>query len=98
METTTTTKKFAVQLLVTDTICWEVIASTAKTLTLRMMRQGELVSTTGGYLPIVRTEALPDENGQVVTVRLRKDGTYRIGGGRPLRFTDSPTYRTDYSF
>lgn len=54
METTTTTKKFAVQLLVTDTICWEVIASTAKTLTLRMMRQGELVSTSGGPCPIVQ--------------------------------------------
>lgn len=98
METTTTTKKFAVQLLYTDTICWEVIASTAKTLTLRMMRQGELVSTSGGPCPIVRTEALPDENGQVVTVRIRKDGTYRVWDGHPIRFTDTPLFRTDYSF
>lgn len=97
METTTTTKQFAVELLYTDTICWEVIASTAKTLTLRMMREGELVSTSGGPCPIVRAEALPDENGQVVTVRLRKDGTYRVSGN-PLRFTDTPLFRTDYSF
>ena len=98
METATTTKKFAVELLYTDTICWEVIASTAKTLTLRAMRQGEVVSNSGGPCPIVRCEALPNEGGHIVTVRRRKDGTYRIGGGRPLRFTDSPTYRTDYSF
>lgn len=95
METAT---KFAVEPLVTDTICWEVIASTTKTLTLRKMRQGEVTSTTGGYLPVVHTEALPNPNGDVITVRLRKDGTYRISGGHALRFTDNPTFRTDYSF
>jgi hypothetical protein len=98
MNTTQTTNKFAVELLYTDTVCWEVIASTAKTLTLRAMREGEVISNSGGPCPIVRCEALPNESGHIVTIRRRKDGTYRIGGGHPLHFTDNPTYRTDYSF
>lgn len=97
METATNTK-FAVELLYTDTICWEVIASTSKTLTLREMTQGEVTSTTGGACPIVRTKAVSNPRGKTVTVRLRKDGTYRINGGHALRFTDNPTFRTDYSF
>jgi hypothetical protein len=98
METITTTKKFAVELLVTDTLCWEVVAGTEKTLTLRLMSRGEVTSTTGGPYPVVHTEALADEDGYTVTVRLRKDGTYRIAGGNPIHFTDSPSFRTDYSF
>ena len=98
MKTTTTTKKFAVELLVTDTLCWEVIADTEKTLTLRLMSQGEVTSTTGGACPLVYREALADESGHTVTVRLRNDGTYRIHGGNPIHFTDSPAFRTDYSF
>jgi hypothetical protein len=98
METATTTNKFAVELLFTDTICWEVVASTAKTLTLREMMKGAMVSTSGGSCPIVRTEALPNPHGRIATVRLRKDGTYRIRGGHILRFTDTPVFRTDYSF
>jgi hypothetical protein len=47
---------------------------------------------------VVHTEALADEDGYTVTVRLRKDGTYRIAGGNPIHFTDSPSFRTDYSF
>ena len=98
METTTTTKQFAVELLYTDTICWEVIASTAKTLTLRAMRRGDVASTTDGYLPIVRHYAISDRHGEVVTARLRKDGTYRVSGN-PLHLTDTPPqFRTDYSF
>jgi len=95
---TTVTKRFAVELLVTDTLCWQVIATTPKTLSLRAMRQGEVVSTTGGECPIIYREALPAEDGLTVTVRLRKDGTYRIGGGRALHFTDEPVFRTDYAF
>ncbi len=95
---TAITEKYAVELLYSDTICWEIIDSTDKTLTLRMMRQGEVVSSSGGPCPIVYTEALPYEDGHVVTVRLRKDGTYRVAGGRPLHFTDKPAFRTDYSF
>ena len=98
MTNQTDTKQFAVELLVTDTICWEVIDSTAKTLTLRAMRRGEVASTTGGYLPIVHHYAVSDRWGVVVTVRLRKDGTYRVSGN-PLHLTDTPPkFRTDYSF
>jgi hypothetical protein len=90
--------KFATELLVTDTLSWEVIRRTPNTLKLRMMRQGEVISRSEGDYPIVYTEALPDENGQEVTVWLRADGTYRIANGRPLWFTDQPTFKTDYSF
>lgn len=94
----TTSHKFAVELLVTDTICWEILSSTDKTLTLRGMRQGEVIRSTGGPCPVVYTEALSDEDGTIVKVRLRKDGTYRIQGGRSLFLTDTPSFRTDYGF
>lgn len=94
----TITEQFAVELLITDTVCWEVIASTSKTVTLRQMKKGAVVSTSEGYLPIVHTEALSDHKGEVVTARLRKDGTYRVSGNA-LHFTDTPpTFRTDYAF
>ncbi len=91
---------YAVEMLVTDTICYEVIAKTAKTVTVRKMKQGEVVSTTGTSCPVVHREAVSNLNGETKTVRLRKDGTYRMGNGfHALRFLEeAPTFRTDYAY
>lgn len=91
---------YAVETLVTDTICYEVIAKTAKTVTVRQMTQGEIVRTDGASVPVVEREAVSNPNGKTKTVRLRKDGTFRMADGfNPLRFTETaPTFRTDYKF
>ena len=91
---------YAVEMLVTDTICYEVIANTAKTITVRKMTEGEIVSTTGTECPVVHREAVSNPNGETKTVRLRKDGTYRMANGlNALHLMESaPTFRTDYSF
>jgi hypothetical protein len=91
---------YAVEMLVTDTICYEVISKTAKTITVRKMKQGEVVSTTGTSCPVVHREAVINLNGETKTVRLRKDGTYRMGNGyNALRLQqEAPTFRTDYAY
>jgi hypothetical protein len=91
---------YAVEMLVTDTICYEVVSKTAKTITVRRMKQGEVVSTTGGHCPVVHREAVSNPFGETKTVRLRKDGTYRMGNGyNALRLQqEAPTFRTDYAF
>lgn len=91
---------YAVETLVTDTICYEVISKTAKTITVRRMKRGEVVRTDGEYLPVVHKEAVSDLNGMTQMVRLRKDGTYRMGDGfNALRLQEqAPTFRTDYKF
>jgi hypothetical protein len=91
--------KFMTETLVTDTRCWEVVKQTAKTITIRQMRKGDEVYNDGAELPVVGHIAMPYLDGYTMTVRLRKDGSYRTGNGmRPLKETDRPIFYTDYKF
>lgn len=91
-------------LLFTDTVVYQVMGRTAKTLTLRDTREGDVAKSEnrdGNPYPVVWTyaEDFP-ESERTFTVRLRKDGTYRIADwahplqparmidGRPVAFTD----------
>lgn len=83
--------KYFNETLVTDVIAWEVVASTAKTITIRKMMEGDEVLRSDQE----RTTrvAVSNPTGFEKTIRLRKDGTYRTGpGARPLCPTDSPVF------
>lgn len=90
--------------LVTDTRVYEVVGKTAKTLRIRPANKGERVASEnhdGNPYPVVWTEAESDPDGAVITVRLRKDGTYRLANwARPLRpatiVEGKPVFYTDY--
>lgn len=73
------------QLLVTDTRCYEVIGVTPQTLKLRRTKDGERswrdTNMGDGPWPVMLHEQVPDPAGPVITVRLRRDGTYRPGEG-----------------
>lgn len=91
-----TTETHAVALLVTDTVCYDVIKQTAKTITLRRCLQGEKVR---GEFPVIYSEAVSDPTSETTTLRLRKDGSFRLyNGGGKIWFTSEPAFRTDYSF
>ena len=97
---------FITQDLYSDTLIWEVIKTTDKTITVRRCKNGEIVhreDRNGNGWPQVYTEALPDEDGTVKTLRERKGkrghysfdrdgrrGTYpaREIDGRPVKLTD----------
>ena len=106
METTNTgfmtellTKEYMTETLVTDTLCYEVIKKTAKTITLRSMTRGEQVYTDGAPLPVVGLKAISDPLGDVKIVRLRKNGTYRMSeSSNNLHFTENPIFYTDYKW
>ena len=97
---------FVSETLVTDTRTYEVVATTAKTIKVRTTSQGDVVkseSRDGNPWPLTWTEVVSDPNGRVFTLRLRKDGTYRMGDGanrlRPATVVDGkPTSYTDYRF
>lgn len=101
MEITAETQ-FVSETLVTDTVTYEIVGRTPKGLKLRGMRHGEMVKREmrGGPMPCDWDEAVSDSGGREFLVKLRKDGTYRIGGGRPLRpatmVNGKPTFYTDY--
>ena len=99
--------RFLSQLLVTDTMVYEVIGRSPKTLTLRTTGSGDKLDSrdNGSPYPVVYSEAISDESGRVFVVRLRKDGTYRVGnycGANPLRpakmVDGKPVTTIDYSF
>jgi len=103
------TAQFLTETLVTDTLCWEVIARTPKTMTIRRTmndpNSGPVRDTRvdGGTdpqaMPVMWEAQVPNPNGAVVTVRLRKDGTFRTGrSANPLRPTANPQRRIDYRF
>jgi hypothetical protein len=84
---------FVQEVLVTDTLVYEVTATTAKTMTVRRTRDTGTVASEnrdGNPYPVVYTGQEPDPGGYTRLVRLRKDGTYRVGS-RPLR----PAWRVD---
>lgn len=101
-ETTTETARYALNWLVTDAIAYEVIARTAKTITVRSMKHGENIESRnidGNPFPRVVERALPNPDGETHVLRLRKDGTYRLyRGGNPLHFTQDPVFVTDYRY
>ena len=97
------------ELLVTDTIMWQVIKKTNSTVTVAMM------SDTGytwkdnpeAYLPVVFSEVELTDTTTTRTLRRRKDGMFWINSYRPayratLRRNDRGhevyARRTDYSF
>ena len=93
-----TTETHAVELLVTDTIVYEIVGQTPKTISLRRCRKGDRVSDDAAW-PLVYSAAIDDPNGDVKVLRLRKDGTFRsFSNSFALHFTSTPVFRTDYSF
>ena len=66
---------FLTEDLHSDTLIWEVIKTTAKTITVRRTKHGEIVhreDRNGNGWPQIYREALPDPNGHVRTLRERK--------------------------
>lgn len=96
--------QFVSYALVTDTVTYRVEKVTAKTITLRPCKSGEVVKSEnrdGNPFPVVWTEAVPMEDAPSRVVRLRKDGTYRLADwARPLRpatmIDGKPVKYTDY--
>lgn len=99
------------QVLVTDTIVWEVVKVTKSTVTIRRTKSTETVHQdtrcdTGAHgLGVVWVEQESDPTAATKTLRVRKDGTVRIGshiGAHPLRpaqqIEGRPVARTDHRF
>ena len=89
--------------LVTDTVIYEVVGVTAKTIKVRGTRKGEIIASEnvgGNPYPVVYREAVSVIDYPVQTVRLRKDGTYRLDSWSPLRpatmIDGKPVTVTDY--
>jgi hypothetical protein len=106
-ETTTThlNSKYATATLVTDTVSFDIVGATDKTVTVRRRHKtdepGEAVGDEGAYgLRVILhpTESVP--NGPLKVYRMRKDGSFRLGDNYGyFRFTnDPPTERVDYRF
>lgn len=95
--------RYMVELLVTDTRCWEVVKRTACTMTLRRMRYTDerIIDErcdpgAWGSRP-AWTVMAPDEHGDTFVVRRGKDGTYcGPHGGRTLRPSHLPHSYRDY--
>ena len=94
---------FVQELLVTDTRIYEVTRVTDKSITIRETQNGRTISNDD--IAVVLTEAISDTNGREYTLRLRKDGTFRIGnhsGAHALRRARAvdgvPVKKVDYSF
>lgn len=107
METTTTTPdmdeaRYCTERLYTDTRCWEIVARTPKTITVRPTQDvGEPRSENrdGNPYPCVYYPQGPNPEAPTYVLRQRKDGTYRFGdGGSPLRPTDRPETFIDYRY
>jgi len=95
-QTMHTTETHAVEMLVTDTVCYDIIKQTAQTITLRRCYAGE---KTHGEFPVIYKAVVSDPSGETKTLRLRKDGSFRLyNGGNRIWFTSEPAFRTDYSF
>lgn len=94
--------------LVTDTLVWEVVKVTPRTITVRSTAEGEVVTNDhrdGNPLPVTYTEAVSDPHGRTRTLRVRRDGTVRMGthrGARPMYPTPTrggvPVRRVDYRY
>lgn len=102
---------FLAESLVTDTLVWEVIKITAKTVTVRattgtgVVHKDEACDTTPNGLGVVWEEQAGNPDFITKTLRVRKDGSIRNGdhaGVRPLRpatmVNGQPCRRIDYRF
>jgi hypothetical protein len=97
---------YVAETLVTDTRVYKIIKVTAKTITVMPGRQGETVKVEnrdGNPFPCVWTAITFNDADApyAYTLRLRKDGTYRMGNtARPLRpaqlIDGQPVSYTDY--
>jgi hypothetical protein len=94
--------EFLSQLLVTDTIVYQVVAVTECTIRVVPCKRGEPVHVDridGNPYPVAWLEAIPTD-GPPRTVRRRQDGTYRPADGNPLRpcrqIDGKPVSRVDY--
>lgn len=97
--------------LVTDSIVWEVVKVTAKTVGLRRTAAGDQITEDSrcdkgaNGLSVVWEERVPAPGAEVKTYRVRKDGTVRAGdwaGARPFyptpRVNGKPVQRRDWRF
>ena len=95
--------------LVTDTIIWEVVKVTAKTVTIRTTQDaGEITEDTRvdkAPMPVLWEARKANPAGRTQTLRVRKDGSVRLGdhaGSRPLyparMINGKPVRRVDYRF
>jgi hypothetical protein len=78
-----------------DVDCYDVIASTAKTITVRRRRLNGVSYPAPAYdqgpFPVMANETESDPDGRVKVLRLRKSGFYkRSSSGVVLRFSDVP--------
>lgn len=102
---------FLSESLVTDSIVYEVIKVTPKTVTVRSTQDGESFhddercDKTANGLGVVWTERVSNPEGSTRTLRVRKDGTVRSGshvGARPFYPTNKidgkPVSRRDWRF
>lgn len=92
--------------LVTDTITYEVVKTTAHTVTVRRTQDGgepirDLKVDQGPY-PVLWTPQVPCPEAATRTLRIRKDGSIRFGGGYKLRpaamIEGQPVRRVDYRY
>lgn len=89
--------KFAIELLVTDTVAHDIVKVNAASVVLRRRAHGETVSNDhrdGNPYPVT-TSATEPTTAPTILVRRRKDGTYRIGL-RAIRFSNNSNVVTDY--
>lgn len=102
---------FLSELLVTDTIVYEVVKITKATVTVRPTMSGgaiyddESCDKGANGLSVVWEEQLPNPHAKTRTLRVRKDGSIRMGshtGNRPFRpartINGVPVRRVDYRF
>lgn len=95
------TTQYAVETLVTDTLCWEIVSRTARTLQIRpAKRTGEILERrrTGAFDGITYAVE-PDPTAEIRTVRIDKEGfacSHR--GARSLRAVETGFEYVDYSF
>lgn len=100
---------FMSETLVTDSVVYEVVKITAKTVTLRTTSRGEkfqedTACDKGGHgLSVVWEEQVSNPEGATYSLRVRKDGSIRMGshaGSRPLypsaTIDGKPARRVDY--
>ena len=102
---------FLSESLVTDSLVYEVVKVTAKSVTVRRTMTGGAIydderCDKGAHgLPVVWEEQVINPNAKTRTLRVRKDGTIRAGshvGARPFHKTPMvngrPARRVDYRF
>ena len=102
---------FLSESLVTDTLVYQVVKVTKATVTIRRTRGGEQITEDdacdkGAHgLSVVWTEQVPNPDAETRTLRVRKDGSVRMGshaGARPLyptrKINGVPVQRRDWRF